>query len=122
MSEMHLISKEHLDKLGDYARNISGTTGDVTVDEMLEVFGGAQPVLEDKIITENGTYTPDSGYDGFGKVTVEVASSGGGIGISCNVKSLCMGNEIGTNSFFDVLTNLSEMSVNVSVETSVTTG
>lgn len=42
MSEMHLISKEHLDKLGDYARDISGTTEDMTVDEMLEVFDGAE--------------------------------------------------------------------------------
>lgn len=34
--------------------------------------------LQDKTITENGTYTADSGYDGLGSVTVEVAGSGGG--------------------------------------------
>lgn len=33
--------------------------------------------LQSKTITENGTYTPDSGYDGFSQVTVNVAGSGG---------------------------------------------
>ena len=36
-------------------------------------------VLQDKTVTENGTYTADSGYDGLGTVTVQVASSGGGV-------------------------------------------
>ena len=34
--------------------------------------------LQDKTITENGTYTADDGFDGLGSVTVEVAGSGGG--------------------------------------------
>ena len=34
------------------------------------------PKLQDKTITENGTYQADSGYDGLGSVTVEVASGG----------------------------------------------
>lgn len=40
--------------------------------------GGAviEPILQDKTITENGTYTADSGYDGLGTVTVSVESSG----------------------------------------------
>ena len=36
-------------------------------------------VLQDKTVTENGTYTADDGYDGLGTVTVQVASSGGGV-------------------------------------------
>ena len=37
-----------------------------------------EPVLETLNITENGTYTPSSGVDGYNSVTVNVASSGGG--------------------------------------------
>lgn len=33
---------------------------------------------QDITITENGTYTPASGFTGFGSVKVEVESSGGG--------------------------------------------
>ena len=33
--------------------------------------------LQDKTITENGEYTADNGFDGLGKVTVDVAGSGG---------------------------------------------
>lgn len=35
-------------------------------------------VVEELNVTENGTYEPDDGVDGFSKVTVNVASSGGG--------------------------------------------
>ena len=31
------------------------------------------PLLQDKIITENGTYTADAGYDGLGTVEVDIA-------------------------------------------------
>ena len=35
--------------------------------------------LQDKTVTENGTYSADEGYDGLGEVTVEVAGSGGSL-------------------------------------------
>lgn len=35
------------------------------------------PVLEELTITENGEYPPSEGYDGFSKVTVNVAGGGG---------------------------------------------
>jgi hypothetical protein len=34
-----------------------------------------QPTLQDKIITENGSYTAGEGYDGLGEVTVDVADT-----------------------------------------------
>ena len=34
-------------------------------------------VLQDKTITENGTYSADNGYDGLGQVTINVPTSGG---------------------------------------------
>lgn len=43
-----------------------------------EKIRASKPVLQDKTITENGTYTADEGFDGLGEVTVEVAGSGGG--------------------------------------------
>lgn len=39
--------------------------------------GGAEIKNQDITITENGTYTPASGFTGFGSVKVEVESSGG---------------------------------------------
>lgn len=42
--------------------------------------GGVTIRNQNKTITENGTYTADSGYTGLGTVTVEVASAGGGGG------------------------------------------
>ena len=43
----------------------------------LEGKASATVRLQNKTITENGTYTADSGYDGLGNVTVEVEGSGG---------------------------------------------
>ena len=40
--------------------------------------GGAEIKNQDITIKENGTFTPDDGYTGFGTVKVEVESSGGG--------------------------------------------
>lgn len=48
------------------------------VDRLIRGYGqGSELKLQDKTITENGTYQADNGYDGLGSVTVEVASGGG---------------------------------------------
>lgn len=49
----------------EYDEIVSGTTTTVT----------KEPVLEEKTFTQNGTYTPDEGVDGFNKVTVQVETS-----------------------------------------------
>lgn len=36
-----------------------------------------EPLLQDKTVTANGTYTADAGFDGLAKVLVNVAASGG---------------------------------------------
>jgi hypothetical protein len=53
------------------ALNVGGSTGGGSADDI--VINN-----QDLTITENGTYTADSGYTGLGTVTVEVASGGGG--------------------------------------------
>lgn len=40
--------------------------------------GDSDITLQEKTITENGTYTADAGFDALSKVIVDVASSGGG--------------------------------------------
>lgn len=53
---------------GHYTHPNDGGYDDITVN--------VQPDLQTKRITENGTYTPDSGYDGFSRVTVDVQGGG----------------------------------------------
>lgn len=50
----------------------SGDAGIKKINVSVEV----EPNLQDKNITENGTYTADSGYDGLKSVTVNVESGG----------------------------------------------
>lgn len=55
-----------------------------TLDGLAQAIGGisAAPTLQDKAVSENGTYTADSGYDGLGTVTVNVE---GGAGVDMGV-------------------------------------
>ena len=41
---------------------------------MLGLTDSREPVLTDISVAENGEYLPPEGYDGFGKVTVNVSS------------------------------------------------
>lgn len=46
--------------------------------------GGDTPTYQEKTITANGTYTPDSGYDAMSKVIVNVSGGGGSSDIVTN--------------------------------------
>lgn len=47
--------------------------GEYSVLEFDKVLVSVHPTLQEKELTANGTHTPDSGYEGFSKVTVNVA-------------------------------------------------
>ena len=68
------ITREDVVFLADQTRRLTGGTGKLGFAEIksgLESVSG-EPTLQDKTITENGTYTADEGYDGLGTVTVEL--------------------------------------------------
>lgn len=69
--------KTQIQKLIDNANAKTGRSdSDLTTahEALLGGYGvGGEPTLQDKTITENGTYTHDRGYDGLGEVTVNVS-------------------------------------------------
>lgn len=72
---------DKLSAIGDAIRAKTGKTTTMTLDEMpteiANIEAGGEINNQNKTITENGTYTADSGYTGLGTVTVDVASGGG---------------------------------------------
>lgn len=71
---MALIDK--LNTIGDAVRERSGYTEKLTLDEMaIMVKAIPYPEVEEITITENGTYEPSAGIDGFNKVIVETVGS-----------------------------------------------
>lgn len=83
---------EFLTGIADAIRYAEGSTGDVPAPEynprIKALAGGGsgggtvvEPVLTSLEITENGTYTPEEGVDGFNQVIVNVPSGGGGAGL-----------------------------------------
>lgn len=78
---MALINK--LNNIGDAIRAKTGKEDKLTLEQMVTEIaaietGGSEPaVVEALVVTENGTYTPGEGVDGFSPVTVEVPTGGG---------------------------------------------
>lgn len=60
------------------ANGVYNSTGDEVWNRVDVNVPSREPVLETLNITENGTYTPSSGVDGYNSVTVNVPQSGGG--------------------------------------------
>lgn len=68
-----LISTSKLTNLANAIRNKTGEVKSYTVDEMIEKINGMNSsVLTSLNVTTNGIYTPESGVDGFDRVSVDV--------------------------------------------------
>ena len=68
-----LISTSKLTNLANAIRNKTGEVKSYTIDEMIEKINEmGSSVLTSLSVTTNGTYTPESGVDGFSQVDVDV--------------------------------------------------
>ena len=81
MSELLITKKQDLQNIANKLKTKIGKTDEMSfpngfMEAIDDINGATSQKLQDKTITENGTYTADSGYDGLGSVTVEVESSG----------------------------------------------
>lgn len=105
------INKVQINRNGQTETIIDLTQDTVTEETLLDgviahgsdgepIIGTFTPKLQNKTITENGTYQADSGYDGLGSVTVEVANGGGSSGSGG-------GNPLFINSFSLKVTDVS---------------
>ncbi len=79
MSDYVVMPKNDWQNIVDATKSKSGTSDKLKSGEVAPKILNikTEPTLQNKVITENGTYTADSGFDGLGEVTVEVESSGG---------------------------------------------
>ena len=77
-NEKRIISKSKLDAIARAIREKTGSNSTYTPDQMVAAIGAieTQGDYQEKTFTENGTYTPDAGYDAFSQVTVNVQSTG----------------------------------------------
>ena len=71
-----VVTKSKLDSLAQHINEKAGTTGAKTIAQMQATVDGIKVggKLQTKTVTGNGTYTPDSGYDGFSQFEVAVSN------------------------------------------------
>lgn len=77
-----LITDTYLSDIAGAIRGKLGVQSTYTPPQMAGAIAsiptGGAPVLQSKTVTENGTVTPDAGYDGLSEVVVNVQGGGGG--------------------------------------------
>lgn len=74
MSELIITERSNIVALANAVRNKTGQTKELTFGEIvasINDISGAEIKNQDITIKENGTYTADDGYTGFGTVKVE---------------------------------------------------
>jgi hypothetical protein len=72
MADLIITERSNIVALANTARNKTGQTKELTFGEIFDTFENAEIAKnQDITITENGTYTADDGYTGFGTVKVE---------------------------------------------------
>ena len=71
-----VVTKSKLDSLAQHINTKAGTTGAKSSAQMQATVDGITVggKLQTKTVTGNGTYTPDSGYDGFSQFEVAVSN------------------------------------------------
>lgn len=72
-----IVTESYLENIGDAIRSKLGGTDTYTPAEMAGAISQihGEPVLEALSVTENGTYNPSSGKDGFSQAVVNVPNS-----------------------------------------------
>ena len=72
-----LVTEQYLQNIADSIRAKRGTEDEYTPAQMASAIGliHGDPVVQEKTVTRNGIVTPDAGYDGLSKVTVNVPNT-----------------------------------------------
>ena len=107
-----MITESNLTAIANAIRAKLGVETTYTPAQMATAIGTihGEPVNQEKTVTQNGEVTPDSGYDGLSKVTVNV--SGGGGGATLITKNITQNGTYNASS--DNADGYSQVTVNVS--------
>ena len=76
-SSHYLVETNDIIGIANQVRRLSGSTGKLTTEQMVEQLTGCDFTLQEKTVTPSDTaqeVTPDSGFYGLSKVTVQPSS------------------------------------------------